>query len=403
MPAATSPNAACDVLIIGAGVVGTAIAYDLRSRGVDVVLVDRGRVGGASSALNAGGVRHQFFHEPNIRAAKATIELMRRFRDEFGVDSGFRQLGYLFLYTKPRYAERFQLAVDRQSALGVPTRMVSVDDIGDIAPDVNRDGLLGGCFGAADGFMDPRAVMAGFEAGARRRGVRIVDDCEVVGIETAGDRVAAVVTSKGRFAPRIVVNAAGAWGPKVAALYGQTLPITPRRSQVFVMESTPRVSRTLPHTFDCDASVYIRVDGEGIRAGAGYKPLVPGPPPSIEAEWTEAEELTNRIAYRVPGLAGEKFGRAWAGLIEVTPDENPLIGWSLENLYTAAGFSGHGMCIGPGLAPAIAADIVGAAPYIPLDMYRLDRFRPGVPLNRESLWLMERVTDFSEWVVATAR
>jgi sarcosine oxidase subunit beta len=201
-----------------------------------------------------------------------------------------------------------------------------------------------------------------------------------------------------------VVNAAGAWAPGVAALCGETLPITPRRSQIFVMEQTPPLHRGMPHTFDADAMVYVRIDGHGIRAGSGVKPLVPDPPPALDADWREAEELRRRVARRVPALSGSTFTRGWAGLIEVTPDNNPILGWSsLGNVYTAAGFSGHGMCIAPGLAPSIAAEVVGADPAMPLEFYRPARLSRPESLMHESLWLTDRLTDIRDFTSEPAR
>jgi sarcosine oxidase subunit beta len=388
----------CDVLIIGAGIAGVSIAHELRARGADVVVVDRGRVGAASSALNAGGVRHQFFHEPNIRAAQATIALMQRFQEIFGVDIGFQQVGYLFLYSQAAQETRFRTAVARQNACGVPSRLIGLDDVRALAPDVSLDGIRGGCFNPTDGYLDPRAVMGGFEKAARKRGARLVEGAQVTGVEVSGRRAVSVRTTGGDFAAGVVVNAAGAWAPGVAALYGDTLPITPQRSQIFVMEHTPPLTRTMPHTFDADAMVYIRIDGDGIRAGSGVKPLVPDPPPTLEADWRETVELQRRVARRIPALASSTFTQGWAGLIEVTPDNNPILGWSpVDNVYTAAGFSGHGMCIAPGLAPAIAAEVLRQAPERPLEFYRPVRFARPDALLRESLWLADRLTDISRW------
>jgi len=384
----------CDVLVIGAGVVGASVAVELCDRGFDVVLVDRGPVGGASSALNAGGVRHQFFHEPNIRAAQATIALMQRFEEVFGVAIGLRQVGYLFLYSQEAQADRFRVALARQNACGVPSRLIGLDEVRALAPEVSLDGIRGGCFGPTDGYLDPVAVMAGLARGARDRGARILEETAVLGVEVSAGRAVSVRTAQGAIAPGLVVNAAGAWAPAVAALYGEALPITPRRSQIFVMERTPPLSRDMPHTFDADAMVYVRIDGDGIRAGSGLKPLVPDPPPRIEADWQEVDELRRRVVRRIPTLAKSRFTRGWAGLIEVTPDNNPILGWSgVPNVYTAAGFSGHGMCIAPGLAPSIAAEVVSAEPPMSLDFYRAARFSRPDALRHESLWLTDRLTD----------
>jgi sarcosine oxidase subunit beta len=394
----------CDVLVIGAGVVGVTVAAELTARGADVVLVDRGRVGRASSALNAGGVRHQFFHEPNIRAAQISIALMQRFKETFGVDIQFRQAGYLFLYSQEAQAERFRTAIARQNACGVPSRLIGLDEVRALVPEVSLDGIAGGCFNPTDGYMDPVAVMDGLERAARESGVRIVEDAAVHAIEVAGQHAACVRTSAGDFSPGRVVNAAGAWAPGIAALYGETLPITPRRSQIFVMERTAPLRREMPHTFDVDAMVYIRIDGDGIRAGSGVKPIVEDPPAALEADWRESEELRRRVVHRMPVLASSTFTRGWAGLIEITPDNNPILGWSgIDNVYTAAGFSGHGMCIAPGLAPSIAADVLGTDPPMALDFYRPARFDKPDALHHESLWLTERLSDLDQWTAAPAR
>ena len=394
---------ACDVLIVGGGVAGSSIAYELRARGAQVVMVDRGRVGGASSGLNAGGVRHQFFHPPNIRAAKATIALMREFRDRFGVDIAFRQVGYLFVYSREAQEARFRQAVATQNACGVPSRLIGLDEVHALAPEVSLEGLRGGCFGPTDGYLDPRAVTEGLARAAQERGARVLEDAEVRSMEVAGGRVTSVVTNRERFAPGVVVNAAGAWAPGLAARYGDTLAITPRRSQIFVMEQTPPLHRDMPHTFDSDAMVYVRIDGAGIRSGSAVKPIISDPPPAIEADWREADEIQRRVAHRMPSLRASRFTRAWAGLIEVTADNNPILGWSgaVENVYTAAGFSGHGMCLAPGLAPSIAAEIVRERPELPLDFYRAARLARPDALQHESLWLTtHRPTDIDEWVAA---
>jgi sarcosine oxidase subunit beta len=150
--------------------------------------------------------------------------------------------------------------------------------------------------------------------------------------------------------------------------------------------------------------VYVRIDGDGIRSGSGVKPLVPDPPPALDADWREVDELQRRVARRFPVLAHTRFTRGWAGLIEVTPDNNPILDWSgtADNVYTAAGFSGHGMCIAPGLAASIAAAVLGQTPAMPLEFYRRGRFDRPDDLHRESLWLTDRMTDVDQWTAGSA-
>ena len=191
----------CDVLIVGGGVAGSSIAHELRGRGAEVVMVDRGRVGGASSGLNAGGVRHQFFHPPNIRAAKATIGIMRDFGDRFGVDIGFRQVGYLFLYSSEAQEARFRQAVAAQNACGVPSRLIGLDEVRALAPEVSPEGLRGGCFGPTDGYLDPRAVTEGLARAARERGARVLENAEVLSVEVSRGRATATRSVSGTSRP----------------------------------------------------------------------------------------------------------------------------------------------------------------------------------------------------------
>ena len=389
-----------DVLVVGGGVVGMSLALELQARGRQVLLVDRDRLGSGSTSRNAGGIRHQFYQDANIRASTATVEILRAFHETHGVDIGFRQVGYLLMFCTEAQRARLQEGVDRQNALGVDTRMVSVDDIAGIAPDVDCDGLLGACFGPQDGYFDPPSLAEGLRTAVLRAGVTVSEGTAVTGIEASGDRVGAVVTDQGCIAVDTVVNATGAWAPALAALYGETLPIAPRRSQVFVMEGGASVlSPDLPHTFDTQSRFYIRRNGLALWSGAAFKPFLDQAPATqdLAPDWAEARLLAERVGRRVPALAGRSFTRAWAGVIEVTADDNPIVGFEhFANMYVAAGFSGHGMCVGPGLAPSLAAEICGDVPVIGLDDFRLARFAAGVTKG-EGLWLKERPSRFEEW------
>ncbi len=391
-----------DVLVIGGGIAGMAIALELRARGSQVTIVDRARLGSGSTSRNAGGIRHQFYQDANIEAAKASIEWVRRIQDD-GVDVGLRQVGYLLMYATQAQGARLAEGVAKQNAHGVATRMIGVDEIAEIAPDVRADGMLGACFGPDDGYFDPPSLAEALRARTVAAGVQVVEDAAVVSMRVESGRVSAVETSRGVVAPGVVINAAGAWAGAIAAMHGSSLPIVPRRSQIFVMENVPPLADGMPHTFDTEARFYVRRHGADIWSGAAFKPILDEAPPSqgLEPDWTEAELLAERVGGRVPALAGRRFDRAWAGVIEVTPDDNPVIGWSTpENVYVAAGFSGHGMCVGIGLAASVAAEVLGDVVPIPLDDFRIARFAAEGHAGGEGLWLQERPSRFEQWAQA---
>lgn len=388
-----------DVLVIGGGVVGMTIALQLRQAGRDVALIDRARLGSGSTSRNAGGVRHQFYQDANIKAAMATVGFLRELQDDQGFDIGMRQVGYLLMYATEGQGARLAQGVEQQNALGVRTRMVTVDEIAELAPDVRTDGLLGGCFGPDDGYFDPPKLAEALRTLVERSGARLVENTAVTALNVVGDRLTQVQTSDGTLSADVIVNAAGAWGGPLAELHGGSLPIVPRRSQVFVMENAPALHPDLPHTFDTEARFYARRHDTEIWSGAAFKPFLDEPPVTqgLEADWTEAALLAERVGRRIPALAGRAFTRAWAGAIEVTADDNPIIGWhGPQNMYVAAGFSGHGMCVGPGLAASIAAEINGKAPEIPLDGFRVERFGHTLA-GGEGLWLQERPSRFEQW------
>jgi glycine/D-amino acid oxidase-like deaminating enzyme len=375
----------CDVLVIGAGIAGCSIACELATAGASVVVAERGAVCSGSSALNAGGIRQQFTQETSVRAGMETVRRLKGFQEEFGVDPAFRQAGYLFLHEGGDSARVLERAVKVQNGCGVPTRMVGPEEIGRLIPGINLTGVAGGAHNPTDGYVDPNSMVAGFASGARARGATILQDCPVLAIESQGGRVKGVSAGGERIVPDVVVNAAGAWSPAVARLYGGSLPITARRNDIFVLDRSPAPERFLPLTIDLVTGLYFHSEGEGLVAGLAESVVFADPPPMVAVGWDMLPALVERLVHRLPELETAGISHGWAGFIETTPDDNPIVGWTdLENVYTMAGFSGHGMCLAPGLAPLAAREIMGATQEA-LEIYRLDRFERG-GVEPEGVW-----------------
>ncbi len=376
----------CDVLVIGAGIAGCAVAYEVAGTGARVVLVERGVVCSGSSALNAGGIRQQFSHETSVRAGMDTIRRLGTFREDFGVDPAFRQAGYLFLHDGGDSARVLERAVRVQNSCGVPTRLLGPDDIARLVPGINVSDVKGAAFNPTDGYVDPSSMVAGFAAGARARDVTILQDSPVTALEVRGNRVVGATTGTGDIAPDVVVNAAGAWAPAIAALYGASLPITARRSDIFVLDRTPAPGRFLPLPIDLITGQYLHSVGDGLVAGLAESFTVADPPDKVGVDWDVLPRLVDRLVHRLPMLEAAGVTHGWAGFIETTPDDNPVVGWThLDNVYTMAGFSGHGMCLAPGLASHVARELRREKPELPLDIYRLERFERG-GVEREGVW-----------------
>ena len=367
-----------DVVVIGGGIMGTALCHELARRGVPVTLVESTQLCGGSSGRNAGGVRQQFSHPLNVALARRTVERMSRFADEFGVDIGLRQVGYLFLLSDPAVAAAMRETVAMQNRLGVPTRWVEPDEITALVPGIDGDGLAGGAYCPTDGYLDPHSVVTGYADAARRAGATIRQFLGATGVEVSGGRARAVTLADGTRIPcGIVVNCAGAWAGEVAARYGERLPIRAWRSQCFHVTGVT-LPAGCPMTIDFDRDkAYFHPDGPDVVAGMDR---ITESEPAVELpfDWSACETLVEHLVRRMPLFADARIAGGWAGLLECTPDENPIVGWTgPENCYTAAGFSGHGLSLAPALAAEVAAELLGERTGHDLTPFRPERFAAG--------------------------
>ena len=376
----------CDVLVIGAGIAGCTVACELAGAGARVLVAERGAVCSGSSGVNAGGIRQQFTQETSVRAGMETLRRLATFEEEFGIDPVFRQAGYLFLHDGGDSMRTLERAVRVQNACGVATRLVGPDEVARLVPGINVSDVAGAAHNPTDGYVDPNSMVAGFAAGARAYGAVILQESPVTAIETRGTRVSGVKTSSGAIAPDVVLNAAGAWAPAIAAMYGGSLPITARRNDIFALDRSPARGRFLPLTIDLITGLYLHSEGDGLVAGPAESFTVANPPESVGVDWEVLPLLVERLVHRLPMLDAAQVTHGWAGFIETTPDDNPVVGWThFDNLYTMAGFSGHGMCLSPGLAPHVARELRGKSAELSLDIYRLERFERG-NVAPEGVW-----------------
>ncbi len=375
-----------DFVVIGAGVAGVAVAERLAARGASVTVVEATQVCGGSSARNAGGVRQQFSQEINIRLARRTVALLEGLRDR-GTELGYRQVGYLFMISQAAAEPSLKDAIRLQNELAVPSKWMSVDEATDMVPGVRPDGLVGATFCPTDGYLDPHTLVSSLAAQARGRGVRIRSQTPVIGFERRGERIDGVrLTSTETIATGTVVNCTGAWANKVATMYGAKLPIVPWRSQCFEVSGVGRMPKDCPVTIDFDnGKTYFHADAEAFVAGTDADDACT-PSWDVPFDYGKAELLVQRLISRFSSFDDAVVTHGWSGMLELTPDENPIADWThFENLYTMAGFSGHGLAIAPGLAQDVAEVLLGGSPEVDLSPYRLERFESLGPrtLSRE--------------------
>jgi sarcosine oxidase subunit beta len=369
-----------DAVIVGGGVMGASTAYHLARRGVgNVVLLEREPyLGQMSTGQCAGGIRHQFSTEVNIRLSIESIRMMEAFPEELDQDIDLKFCGYLFLLTQEEHLPTFRENLALQHRLGIATQWLEPQQCADLLPELDTEGVLAGTTHERDGLADPSGVVQGYAAGARREGVTILTDSEVTGIRLEKGRIIAVETPAGVIHTTVVVNACGAWAPQLGRMAGVDIPIEPVRRQVVVSAAIPGLRSDFPFVVFFADSLYFHREGEGILTGQSNNAETPGYKLDVDADWEE-RHLEAAVG-RFPLLGDAGFLNHWAGLYEVTPDAHPILGRvpQIEGFYVMAGFSGHGFMHGPVAGLLMAEEIVdGKAHTVDVDAFRIDRFASG--------------------------
>lgn len=377
------PSAA-EVVIVGGGVMGTSIAYHLAARGQrDVVLIERSDLfGQGATGKCAGGVRHQFASEINIRLSTESIRMLENFEVEPGHAIGLRQCGYLFLLTRPEDVAAFRDNVALQHRLGIMTEWQSAEDVRQRLPQVRTDDVLAGTFYGRDGIADPSGVIDGYVSAARRLGARLFTGVEVTGLGVRSNGVSNVQTNAGSIEAATLVNAAGPFAADVGRMLGLDLPISPLRRQMVLTTPLPEIPLDFPFVIDFATGLYFHREGAGLFTGMANHDERSGTDESVDLDWEQtALEFAVR---RMPLLEQAGLASHWAGLYEMTPDAHPLVGRlaPFDNVYVAAGFSGHGFMQGPIIGKLLAEVMLdGRAHTIDITALSPARFAAGATLR----------------------
>ncbi|MBC9724243.1 FAD-binding oxidoreductase [Streptomyces sp. TRM68367] len=377
--------ATADVVIVGGGVMGASIAFHLAEAGVrDIVVVERGDLGRGSSGKPIGGVRAQFSDPLNIELGHRSLRAYRDFPDRPGAHIHLDTVGYLFLLTSPEQADAFEGSVRLQNSLGVPSRMIGPAEAQRLCPYLSTDGLVAAAHSPSDGHARPALVVHGYARAAARAGVTIATHTTVTGLDTTGDRVTTVHTDHGSLTCGTVICVAGAWSERIGTMAGVHLPVRPvRRQLAFTAPLTPAAPR-IPFTIDFASSAYFHNSDDGLLFGLAD----PDQPDGFDTTWTPEwlDLFRGVVAHRAPALAGMETVGGWAGLYEVTPDHNALIGRSgeLANFLYATGFSGHGFLQAPAVGEIMRDLYLDRTPCVDVTPLSADRFRAGAGIRPEA-------------------
>jgi sarcosine oxidase subunit beta len=337
-----------ECVVVGGGVIGVSCAFRLAEAGVDVLLLERDGLGGGSTAKAAGGIRSSFTSRANVELGLRGLAAYSAFSRDFGVEIDFRRDGYLYLLTDPADVSAIGHCAELQREYGVRSHLLDPAEAKGVLPLLETDGIVAALWSPDDAKATPDAVVQGYARAARACGAKLCTGVEVTGIERDGGTLTGVHTAAGFVRTGAVVCAAGAWSGEVGALAGLDLPVRPFRRQVVFTGPVPGLPEAVPLTIEMPSAFYFHREGPGLAMSFCEDDGFPGFATRYEpGEWLpRLAELAGR---RIPAVLDAGVRAAWAGLYEVTPDRNQIIGESvlLSRFFYATGFSGHGFQMGP--------------------------------------------------------
>jgi len=376
----------CDVVVIGGGAIGTAVAYHLARAGQRVTVVERRGVGQEASGANVGLVTlfsGHSFDEPDpgpvFELTRASIDAYRTLGDEVGMDIEYEQEGGVVFAETPEKLAIIRRAYEGYRRYGVPVDWLDARGVLDCEPAFFHDGILGGVFCPLNGQINPLMLCRALAQGARRLGVRLLPGTSAHGISCEGGRVRAVRTSAGEIACEFVVNAAGAWAAEIGAMAGVKIPVIPARGQILLTEPVPRFIRRVVSGAEPSARQTRRGN---VIIGSTVEDV--GFDKRVTKE--TITEFARGVLAHFPRLGGLDVIRTWAGLRPASPDHRPIIELMEEpvGLCLACGHSRRGICYAAGTGKLVTELLTGRPPSIALEAFSLSRFRLATPFTQEA-------------------
>ncbi len=364
-----------DFVVVGGGSIGSSLAYNLaRLKAGRVVLFEKDGIAGGSTGRAAGLISEMFDDELHIRLAKESVAFFAFLAGEERFGLRFRQTGYLRLYFTPEAFAAAQRAQPLQRRLGVEVELLTPEEAGRRLPGLNLEGVLGATNCPRDGYTDPYLATNAMAELAKEAGAHLFVGTEVIGIDVVGGRVAAVRTTAGTVATPVVIDAAGPWAALVSQQAGIDIPVRPFRRHLWFTNAVAEVAVDAPVLMDPHHDFYFRREGEGVLMCLGN----PNEPSSFstEVDWPFAEKVAEYATYRFAPFQNARLVSAWAAPRDITPDHDAILGPlpQVEGLYVAAGHSGHGFMLSPGVGRMLADYVVNGSCEPDFSPLTFDRF-----------------------------
>ena len=379
-----------DVIIIGGGVQGSSLAFHLAQRGTKVIVLERQFIGAGATGRSSGLVRMHYDTEVDSRLAWVSFEYFRNWKEMVGGDCGFTRTGFIQI-VESKHVEALKANVMMHQQIGIPALLVTAEDVKRLAPGLITDDIEIAAYEPESGYAMPSDTANALMNAARVKGARLVQDCVVNRIRTAGGKITGVETSQGFFSAPVVVNAAGAWADQFNKMVGLDLPYsTWRHDTMFVVR--PRQVRIHPTVIDFSNEMYFRPEGNltlvGLEDG---NPL--GESPDNDADHAQkgfVERAIDRLCLRLPAMENGLLHSAHGGYDGITPDQHPMLGAAgPDGFYLDCGHSGTGFKTAPAVGLCLSELILdGAVKTVSISSLTPNRFTEGMLIkgNYENIW-----------------
>jgi len=382
-------NRTADFVVIGGGIFGASTAHFLSKTGFGRgVLLESRTLAAVSTGHSAAHIRTYYSNPVTVQLAGRAVEMFENDVEQLGGDCEFRQIGFLVLLDAEAEQPADQVST-LQRQYGIDVRMVSRDEIHDLAPPLDLGGVTRGIYEPKSGYVDPVKTTRNLVDAAKPWGLEVLEGTAARGIRTEGDRIVGVDTDDGPIDTPVVINAAGPWGRQIGSWIGRNDSVRWSRETDLKVRlpsnfpPIPVISDTTPFR------IYFRTDGENLLAGLGApKEIEPLDIDNYDSELDASSRtrIEKGLFARVPMLRQAPLVDGWASIYTIPDDWHPLVGPEpgLDGYYTCYGGSGHCFKLAPPIGEALAAMISGQAPKIDITPLRPTRFVEGAPLT--SAW-----------------
>jgi len=365
-----------NIVIIGAGISGCSIAYHLAKKGMkNIVVLDKAYLTSGATGRCGAGIRQQWGTEANCVLAKKSIEFFETAKEELGYedDIEFKQEGYLILASDKAEHDRFSKNVELQNRLGIPSKLLSVEEALKIVPYLNPNAFVSATFCQTDGHLNPFKMTEAFYLAAKRIGVQFFFFEELKEIVVDNKIIQKVITDQREIETSIIVNAAGGFAKEIGEMVGVDIPVFSENHEILVTEPIEKMQGPMLMSFT--QNFYCQQVPHGsFLMGRSTKNQVHGH--DISSSWSFLDEMAKTICHVAPKIGELRVIRQWGGSYNMSPDKQPIITEAndLKGFFIACGFSGHGFMFSPMTGEIISNMILKKKNEINPDLFRMDRF-----------------------------